>query len=111
MVNAPGAGLGTNWVQVSGSAATDAVAIPFGSTNGGVLFRLVYPQFQNCTTARAKLFREQPTLRKPAISHPSLQGWVDIENISDEHVVRELIPQHKALMGKESKGIIEYPTA
>jgi fibronectin type 3 domain-containing protein len=41
--NAPGAGLGTNWVTVSGSTGTNAIAIPVGNTNGSVFFRLVYP--------------------------------------------------------------------
>ena len=41
--NAPGAGLSTNWVTVSGSTATNAIAVPVGNTNGSVFFRLVSP--------------------------------------------------------------------
>jgi hypothetical protein len=41
--NAPGAGLGTNWVTVAGSTATNTASIPISNTNGSVFFRLVYP--------------------------------------------------------------------
>lgn len=41
--NPPGAGLGTNWVTVSGSTGTNALSIPIGNTNGSVFFRLVSP--------------------------------------------------------------------
>ncbi len=41
--NSINAGLGTNWVTVSGSAGTNQILIPLGMTNGSVLFRLVYP--------------------------------------------------------------------
>jgi hypothetical protein len=41
--NAPGSGLGTNWVTVSGSAGTNQVVIPVATTNGSVFFRLIYP--------------------------------------------------------------------
>jgi len=36
-------GLGTNWLAVSGSTATNQMSIPFGSINGSVFFRLKYP--------------------------------------------------------------------
>jgi autotransporter-associated beta strand protein len=35
-------GLSTNWVDVAGSAATNKVIIPIGSTNGSVFFRMKY---------------------------------------------------------------------
>ena len=54
----------------------------------------------------AKLLRELPALRNPTISHLSQPGWVAVETIIDEHVVRELIPQLKAA---GAEGIIEYP--
>ncbi len=54
----------------------------------------------------AKLLKELPALRNPTISNLSLQGWVAVETIIDEHVVRELIPQLKAA---GAEGIIEYP--
>jgi len=41
--NALGAGLGTNWVTVSGSTGTNAITIPVANANGSVFFRLVYP--------------------------------------------------------------------
>lgn len=53
-----------------------------------------------------KLLRELPALRNPTISNLSLEGWVAVETIIDEHVVRELIPQLKAA---GAEGIIEYP--
>lgn len=54
----------------------------------------------------AKLLKNLPSLRNPTISHLSLPGWVAVETIIDEHVVRELIPQLKAA---GAEGIIEYP--
>lgn len=47
-----------------------------------------------------------PALRNPTISHLSQEGWVAVETIIDEHVVRELIP---ALKAAGAEGIIEYP--
>ena len=52
------------------------------------------------------LLRKLPALRNPTISSLSLKGWVAVETIIDEHVVRELIPQLKAA---GAEGIIEYP--
>jgi ATP phosphoribosyltransferase len=54
----------------------------------------------------AYLLESLPALRRPTISHLSQQGWVAVETIIDEHVVRELIPQLKAA---GAEGIIEYP--
>jgi hypothetical protein len=36
-------GLGTNWVNVTGSAQTNQVPAPLNATNGAVFFRLVRP--------------------------------------------------------------------
>jgi ATP phosphoribosyltransferase len=47
-----------------------------------------------------------PALRNPTVSNLSQSGWIAVETIIDEHVVREIIPKLKA-MGAE--GIIEYP--
>ncbi|MDB6033774.1 MAG: phosphoribosyltransferase [Verrucomicrobiales bacterium] len=47
-----------------------------------------------------------PALRRPTISNLSQEGWVAVETIIDEHVVRELIPRLKAA---GAEGIIEYP--
>ena len=52
------------------------------------------------------LLRSLPALRNPTISSLSQQGWVAVETIIDEHVVRELIP---ALKAAGAEGIIEYP--
>jgi ATP phosphoribosyltransferase len=52
------------------------------------------------------LLASLPALRRPTIANLSQPGWVAVETIIDEHVVRELIPQLK-LAGAE--GIIEYP--
>jgi len=54
----------------------------------------------------AVLLRSLPSLRNPTISTLSQTGWVAVETIIDEHVVRELIPQLKAA---GAEGIIEYP--
>lgn len=54
----------------------------------------------------AKLLQSLPALRNPTVSNLSLAGWVAVETIIDEHVVRELIPQLKAA---GAEGIIEYP--
>jgi ATP phosphoribosyltransferase len=52
------------------------------------------------------LLKSLPALRNPTISRLSLPGWVAVETIIDEHVVREIIPQLKAA---GAEGIIEYP--
>jgi ATP phosphoribosyltransferase len=54
----------------------------------------------------SKLLQSLPALRNPTISNLSQDGWVAVETIIDEHVVRELIPQLKAA---GAEGIIEYP--
>src|SRR5436190_5329912 len=54
----------------------------------------------------AKLLKSLPALRNPTVSNLSQPGWVAVETIIDEHVVRELIPQLKAA---GAEGIIEYP--
>ena len=52
------------------------------------------------------LLKALPALRNPTISHLSQEGWVAVETIIDEPVVRELIP---ALKAAGAEGIIEYP--
>src|SRR5258707_7814198 len=54
----------------------------------------------------AHLLKSLPALRRPTISHLSQPGWVAVETIIDEHVVREFIP---ALKAAGAEGIIEYP--
>jgi len=52
------------------------------------------------------LLKNLPSLRNPTISNLSLKGWVAVETIIDEHVVRELIP---ALKAAGAEGVTEYP--
>ena len=54
----------------------------------------------------AKLLATLPALRNPTVSNLSQKGWVAVETIIDEHIVREIIPQLKAA---GAEGIIEYP--
>jgi ATP phosphoribosyltransferase len=54
----------------------------------------------------ASLLETLPALRNPTISQLSQEGWVAVETIIDEHIVRELIP---ALKAAGAEGIIEYP--
>ncbi|MDP6858487.1 MAG: ATP phosphoribosyltransferase [Verrucomicrobiales bacterium] len=53
-----------------------------------------------------QLLDNLPALRNPTVSKLADEDWVAIETVLDEAVVRELIPDLKA-MGAE--GIIEYP--
>jgi ATP phosphoribosyltransferase len=50
--------------------------------------------------------RALPALRNPTISQLSNPDWIALETIIDESVVREIIPQLKAL---GAEGIVEYP--
>lgn len=52
------------------------------------------------------LLQSLPALRTPTVSGLSQAGWVAVETIIDEAVVREIIPQLKAA---GAEGIIEYP--
>ena len=54
----------------------------------------------------AKLLKSLPALRNPTISALTQKGWIAVETIIDEHIVRELIP---ALKAAGAEGIIEYP--
>ncbi len=47
-----------------------------------------------------------PALRNPTISQLNSPDWIALETIIDESVVREIIPQLKAL---GAEGIVEYP--
>ncbi len=53
-----------------------------------------------------KVVKALPALRNPTISQLSNAEWVALETIIDESVVREIIPQLKAL---GAEGIVEYP--
>ena len=52
------------------------------------------------------LLQALPSLRNPTVSHLANGGWVAVETVIDEKIVREIIPQLKAL---GAEGIIEYP--
>ena len=47
-----------------------------------------------------------PSLRRPTVSPLMEEGWVAVETVIDEHIVRDIIPQLKSL---GAEGIIEYP--
>ncbi|MCX5702670.1 MAG: ATP phosphoribosyltransferase, partial [Candidatus Omnitrophica bacterium] len=53
-----------------------------------------------------KVIAVLPALKKPTISGLSEEGWVAVETIIDERVVRILIPELKRA---GASGIIEYP--
>ncbi len=53
-----------------------------------------------------KLLEYIPSLRNPTVASLAQEGWVAVETVIDERVVREIIPQLKAL---GAEGIIEYP--
>lgn len=53
-----------------------------------------------------KLLQSLPALRNPTVSSLSLPGWVAVETIVEEAVVREMVPRLKA---SGAEGIIEYP--
>ena len=54
----------------------------------------------------AEVLDTLPSLRRPTVSQLAEEGWVAIETIIDESVVRDIIPDLKRL---GAEGIIEYP--
>jgi len=54
----------------------------------------------------AALLEALPALRNPTVAHLTQPGWVAVETVIEEKVVREIIPSLKAL---GAEGIIEYP--
>jgi ATP phosphoribosyltransferase len=52
------------------------------------------------------LLESLPALRNPTVSPLAQPGWVAIETVIDEKIVREIIPGLKKL---GAEGIIEYP--
>jgi ATP phosphoribosyltransferase len=52
------------------------------------------------------IIKAVPSLRDPTVSPLSNPDWVALETIIDESVVREILPQLKAL---GAEGIVEYP--
>jgi ATP phosphoribosyltransferase len=58
---------------------------------------------------KSKLYavlRELPALQTPTIAELSDKGWVDVDTIIDEKIVRDLIPKLKRA---GAAGIVEYP--
>ena len=53
-----------------------------------------------------RLLKSLPALRNPTVSPLASPDWVALETIIDESIVREIIPQLKAL---GAEGIVEYP--
>jgi len=53
-----------------------------------------------------KVISKLPALKKPTVSGLSEDGWVAIETIIDEKIVREILPELKRA---GAQGIIEYP--
>lgn len=51
------------------------------------------------------LLTRLPSLRRPTVSPLALPGWIAVETVIEEKVVREIIPELKAL---GAEGIIEY---
>ena len=56
--------------------------------------------------AVAAIIAAVPSLRDPTVSPLSHPDWVALETIIDQSVVREILPQLKAL---GAEGIVEYP--
>jgi ATP phosphoribosyltransferase len=54
----------------------------------------------------AELLVRLPSLRRPTVSQLAENGWVAVETVIDEIVVRDIIPDLKRL---GAEGIIEYP--
>jgi ATP phosphoribosyltransferase len=54
----------------------------------------------------AELLAKLPSLRRPTVSQLAEDGWVAVETVIDEIVVRDMIPDLKRL---GAEGIIEYP--
>lgn len=54
----------------------------------------------------SELLEKLPSLRRPTVSHLSEAGWLAIETVIDEVIVRDIIPELTAL---GAEGIIEYP--
>ena len=53
-----------------------------------------------------KVIDALPALKRPTVSQLSEDGWVAVETVIEEHVVREIVPQ---LKDAGAEGIIEYP--
>ncbi|MGE9269201.1 MAG: ATP phosphoribosyltransferase, partial [Verrucomicrobiales bacterium] len=52
------------------------------------------------------VLEQLPSLRRPTVAHLSEEGWLAVETVIEEKVVRTIIP---ALKDLGAEGIIEYP--
>ena len=68
---------------------------------GKVGLKMNLPQAQ-----LSELLKLLPSLRRPTVSQLAEEGWVAVETIIDETIVRDMIPALKRL---GAEGIIEYP--
>ena len=57
-------------------------------------------------TSLDRIVAELPALRNPTVSQLTQEGWLAIEVVVDEFVVRDIIPELKSC---GAEGIIEYP--
>ncbi|MFC1658482.1 ATP phosphoribosyltransferase [Candidatus Omnitrophota bacterium] len=53
-----------------------------------------------------KVVAKLPALKRPTVSHLTSRGWLALETVIDEKIVRTLIPELKKA---GAEGIIEYP--
>ena len=53
-----------------------------------------------------RVLAKLPALKRPTISPLTAEGWLALETIIDESLVRRLIPE---LKNAGAEGIIEYP--
>jgi len=61
----------------------------------------------NLPAARlAEVLENLPSLRRPTVSQLAEEGWVAVETVIDEKIVRDMIPDLKR---HGAEGIIEYP--
>ena len=53
-----------------------------------------------------KVMKVLPALKKPTVSHLTVKGWLALEVIMEEKIVKKIIPELKRA---GAEGIIEYP--
>ena len=54
----------------------------------------------------AEVLKILPALRRPTVSSLSEEGWVAVETIIEEKVVRDILPRLKRA---GAQGLVEYP--
>ena len=109
-----GVGITERWLQEKGIEAhvefswgATEVKVPVMMLKGALEARRKVGLKMNLPAASLNgLVEALPSLRRPTISHLAEEGWLAVETVIDESVVRDIIPQLKAL---GAEGIIEYP--